>query len=412
MKLLLLLPSYPHQGNALAGAPNAKTALVLAQMVERLVVVCPRPVVPRFFSFHPRWRSYRQIPAFSKESGFEVHRLGVPALPGMSSGVLALLRPKFAYHCVQGKISNLHRSHGFDRILSFDLSSCGELAWRIGCKLDLPACGWAIGSDMRVKPFSARGLALKRTLRRLDCVFYQSQELRNIAANLVNPTSSALFSKNHFVQSRGVLEPPTLPDIETRLRIRSQLGITPDVTVALYVGRVRKDKGIIDLVQAMIASGPTSNFILLIVGSVPAYDESKQLIETIQNNADLLRRVIIIPACDPSQVWDYYAASDIFVFPSLREGMPNSLLEAMLSGLPAVAFSIPPVIEINARMEIVTTVSPFNFDEFVMEIARLSASTTLRQENGLRARQAVKRHFSMHDSMSRVLDKLCLCCKA
>jgi len=40
-------------------------------------------------------------------------------------------------------------------------------------------------------------------------------------------------------------------------------------------------------------------------------------------------------------VWEYLSASDIFVFPSFHEGMPNSLLEAAWAGLPAVAFDIP-----------------------------------------------------------------------
>lgn len=113
-----------------------------------------------------------------------------------------------------------------------------------------------------------------------------------------------------------------------------------------FVGRVVGDKGINEMVEAFLRLvKEMSNVRLLLVGQFeekldPVKDITRERINTIpeiqyagpQFGDDLLA---------------YYAASDCFVFPSYREGFPNTVLEAGAMGLPSI------VTDINGSREIV-----------------------------------------------------------
>jgi glycosyltransferase involved in cell wall biosynthesis len=225
----------------------------------------------------------------------------------------------------------LHREVGFDAILSFDLARTGGLAWRLGRELGIPACGWATGSDIRHSARSAIGRSVREALEKLDLVFYQSDELKTLGAALLGTRAEVLPRDRHVVQSRGVCEPEILPGEEVRRSIRSSLDVAEDQVVILYLGRIARGKGLFELVEGFAQwTKAAANLVLLLVGSRPGHDETPELQKKIRSLPALGGRIHILPGCEPRRIWDYFGAADIFAFPSFREGMPNSLLEALL----------------------------------------------------------------------------------
>jgi GalNAc-alpha-(1->4)-GalNAc-alpha-(1->3)-diNAcBac-PP-undecaprenol alpha-1,4-N-acetyl-D-galactosaminyltransferase len=116
--------------------------------------------------------------------------------------------------------------------------------------------------------------------------------------------------------------------------------------------------------------------------------------------------VRILPGCPPTQIWDYFAASDVFAFPSFREGMPNSLLEAMMAGLPAVAFGIPSIQDISRFGDGLMQVPPFEFSAFGEGLQRLIADPSLRRQIGERGRALARRHFSIESNMQSAVARI------
>ncbi len=116
---------------------------------------------------------------------------------------------------------------------------------------------------------------------------------------------------------------------QLRLEIRRELGYSrEDIAVGL-VGRLTRDKGIHELLAAM--SRLDDRFRLLLVGSP---EPDVKIPDLLENYPSLKSRILHIE--HTSCVESYYAAMDIFVLPSYREGMSNALLEAQAAGLPCV----------------------------------------------------------------------------
>ena len=107
--------------------------------------------------------------------------------------------------------------------------------------------------------------------------------------------------------------------------------------VITFVGRIVKDKGINELIEAFVnLSKKYNNLKLLLVGDYeehlnPIKNENKILIDSLDS---------IITVGFQNDIRDFLSITDLFVLPSYREGLPNSLIEAGSFGIPLLATNI------------------------------------------------------------------------
>ena len=133
----------------------------------------------------------------------------------------------------------------------------------------------------------------------------------------------------------GRFHPPTDPTARTRLR--EQLGTGESDCVIVVIGRLVAEKGYPELVDAMAMVDAT----LWVIGSRLASDHARRIddaVDKVHNNPDLDRRIRFLGY--RTDVPDLLRAAEIFTLPSHREGMPRSIIEAMMTGLPVVATDI------------------------------------------------------------------------
>ena len=124
-------------------------------------------------------------------------------------------------------------------------------------------------------------------------------------------------------------------DSDVRFTIRKDLEVAQEATVILFVGRLNRDKGMLDLASAFDAiSKHHSNVVLLLVGTEE--DVVFSQIQEICN--DELDRLHYVSFTDTPE--HYMAAADIFCLPSYREGLPMTILESAACGVPTVASRI------------------------------------------------------------------------
>jgi glycosyltransferase involved in cell wall biosynthesis len=123
---------------------------------------------------------------------------------------------------------------------------------------------------------------------------------------------------------------------------RGSLGFAEDEFVLLYTGRFAAVKGIDVLLAALAelgSSGRLARVRLCLVGSGELQLEIAGRLQRLQDSPLAAQVTVCAPTDD---VVPYLQAVDAFVFPSRREGMPNSVLEAIAAGLPCVLSDIAP----------------------------------------------------------------------
>jgi glycosyltransferase involved in cell wall biosynthesis len=405
VNILVLVPEYPHLGHRFGGIFNERCATALTELCDAVVVLAPRPYAPPMLSLLvPRWKIYAQIPAYEVRNGLPVYRPAYLQLPRVGGAFSA---DPGAFLCCRRIARRINSRMRFDAILSFNLVSAGGLAWRIGRDLGIPASGWATGGDVRYPPNSSYGRAVIRALERLDVVFYQSHELLERAATLLDISSSEMLADEHIVLPRGIPAPPSLPRTEMRSRIRQAWGITDDQVLILSIGRICRAKGIfelLDAISAVIAKDP--KITCVVIGSAPAFDETTAIQKKLAQTPGLTEHVRLLPACSPDKIWEFLCAADVFAFTSHHEGMPNSLLEAMAMGVPAVAFAIPAILEIENGSGGLIAVPPFDVMLFSKAILELAASPDNRIQIGQQGRAQVMDRFMVRKNMTHALERL------
>jgi len=116
-------------------------------------------------------------------------------------------------------------------------------------------------------------------------------------------------------------------------KLRKELNL-PEKTTLLFVGWLIPRKDPETLIRAFAQL--KKDVQLVIVGSGILENEMKNLANELKINDD----IIFAGAKSPEEMYSWYGAANMFVLPSLSEGRPNVILEAMASELPIVATNI------------------------------------------------------------------------
>jgi glycosyltransferase involved in cell wall biosynthesis len=116
--------------------------------------------------------------------------------------------------------------------------------------------------------------------------------------------------------------------------------------------------------------------------------------ETVKNSfaAEIRHRVRVIPLVKRTDMPALYAAHDIFVFPSLVEGMPLTLLEAMATGMAVVTSEAPGMAEVVENEFNGFLVQPADAADLAAAIERLCRSADLRRQFGQEAQRTARRY--------------------
>ena len=228
------------------------------------------------------------------------------------------------------------RAHGddarrFDVIDAHYFYPDGVAAARVAAQLRLPLVISARGSDINLiaeTPFARRRIL--EAARAADALIAVSKALARRMASLGMPTERVEVLRNG-VDPRVFF---TVPQQEAR----SRLGLREDARYVLGVGNLVHEKGF-DLLIRALADLPETR--LLLVGDGPL----RGSLETLALQA-APGRVEFRANMPQADLRFAYSAADALGLPSLREGWPNVVLEALACGLPVVASNVGGIPEI------------------------------------------------------------------
>ncbi len=254
--------------------------------------------------------------------------------------------------------------------------------------------------SMRGLPFvTARGL--KRSLllgtEKVACgladrVIAVSQANRQtaLAAGICSPGKIMVLGhgSSNGVDAEARFNPRRLAP-ETRARVRQRYHIPAEAVVLGFVGRIVRDKGILELAQAwQWLRERYPNLYLLLVGPKEPQDPVPR---PVLADLEADSRVVWTGPCDDPA--PFYAAMDILTLPTHREGFPNTPLEAAAMNLPVVATAVDGCVEAVADGVTGILVPPYDSRALAQALARLVSAPELREKMGQAGRRRVLAQF-------------------
>ena len=191
-------------------------------------------------------------------------------------------------------------------------------------------------------------------------------------------------------------------DDREKASLRERLGIPGDARVVGFVGRLTKDKGIEELIEAC---GPIlrscSDVWLLLVGDFEAEDPpSRDVMHRMRRHP----RIVVsgfVPDAAP-----YYSVMDVVAFPSHREGFPNVLLEAAAAQRPVVGFRATGTVDAIQDGRTGTLVPLGDSLALARAVTRYLQDPKLRARHGNAGRLWVTQNFRPEDIWSDLTREL------
>tara|TARA_Y100000310_G_C20656536_1_gene802240 strand:- start:290 stop:2314 length:2025 start_codon:yes stop_codon:yes gene_type:complete len=187
---------------------------------------------------------------------------------------------------------------------------------------------------------------------------------------------------------------------QEKLNQRNQLGLPEKMKIILFVGHFSKEKCPDLLMNAWmdIISKILPETGIVFIGSTDSghYEVEDEMVREIKEFSKpfLNERIFFVEKTD--EIEKHYQCADSFVLPSLREGTPNALLEAMACGLPVIASNLKGVTDwVIEDGKDGFLFEPGNNSQLGETLLKVFKNDELCKEMGLQARKTIMKRFSM-----------------
>ncbi len=332
MRVLIVSQMYPRHEAPTYAAFIQRQAAELVKAGAEVTVLAPMMYSPPPLWFHERWRRHGQSPVAGCTGGVSEFWPRYLSLPGMR------------FHFVEGhtiaralkREAKGLKQGGFDVIHANRLFPEGLAAMTLKSALGIPLVAMARGMDLNLIPSwgPIYQRAIRSVVRGVDGILSVSRALLDDLERIEPPTIPKRVIYN------GV-DPVEMVNPSLKRALRRELGLPEEGVIAAYVGRLEPDKGTPELLRAMAPLARMKGVHLAAIGEIrrPSYREDVA-------RAGWQTQAHFLGARPREDVEKLLRASDLFVFPSRLEGVPNAVLEAMSAGLPVVATAAGGVREI------------------------------------------------------------------
>lgn len=279
-------------------------------------------------------------------------------------------------------LKELHLQHQFDLFHAFFINETGFLTTLLAQEQGVPVINSVRGSDLHKHVFNPKHYGqMVWTLEQSAWVTFVSRDLHQrgcLLAPDICSKSSAFWNS---------IRPISFQQFPTPFSVNQLRG-----TVIGSVGRFRDKKGLEFLLDACAKLSPQLDLTLLLVGDF-AERESAYWQQEIEQSG-IRDRIIITGMLERTQALAFLPHIDIFTVPSLHDGCPNTLLEAMLAKRAIIGTQVDAIGEILEDGRDALVVSPGSSDELAEAIRWLAQSPDLRKKLGQAARAKVLKQLS------------------
>lgn len=326
--LLIITNSFPTPEKPQWGIFVGQTLLHLKSNYN-VDVIRPVPFFPKqsFFKRYSEWYLFSNIPDHWQWNQIRVYYPRYLVIPKFGQ----FLHPAEIVNACMRVLKKERALNKYDIINAHSAYPEGVAAVYLGKKLNIPVVVSALGSDINVEA--------RHRLKRPQIIW----ALKNAQAltSVSRPLSNKMISMDAAAEETTVIYNGVDSNFFSPLSktdARSRLELDDDEGIVLFVGMLREIKGLRFLLEAVkeLKANNRLTFKLLLVGDGPLKSDIITYIEQFQ----LDEHVHLLGLKPHHEIPLYMAAADLFCLPSLNEGQPNVVLEALSCGVPVVASAV------------------------------------------------------------------------
>ncbi|MDJ0772503.1 MAG: glycosyltransferase [Mastigocoleus sp. MO_167.B18] len=342
--------------------------------------------------------SVNRIAKMLTNSGYEVHiavfrssNRSVPNVIYRRAGYETTVQNNIFVHRIQSSIHSsvtelsylsdiyfqlklLYQKYQYDLFHAFFLIETGYVTTMIAKENDVPVINSVRGSDLHKHIFSPKNHGpISWVLENSDWTTFVSRTLQK-RASLIAPSS-----KSKSTAFWNSIAPINFEELPKPAKLNELPGLVIGTT-----GRFRGKKGIEFLLDACSKLSQEIELTLLLVGDF--IEKEKSYWEQEVKNNDLGSRLQITGMNTRQETLAYLPHLDIFAIPSLTDGCPNALLEAMSAGCAIVGSNADAIGEIIEDGVSGLLVNPANSTELATALRYLANQPELRKQLGRSAK--------------------------
>ena len=375
MRVLMLSHMYPSAVNPTAGIFVHEQVLALARRGHDVRVISPVGVAPPLV---PRYRAHRSVPKLDFVEDVPVLHPRKLTLP---RSLLAHRNADAMLAAIRGPIRRIQHRSPFDVIHAHMLVPDGWAAARIGAEVGLPVLATVHRADVLDVPGRGEG-SRRRVVEAITAI----DQIASVSAAIGEATSALAEPRRPIaVVPNGADARAFRPrSPEEVAAIRAELGLPVDEPVISYVGKLVPRKGVDHLVEALgLLAGRGVRFTVVAAGM----GEMRPALERRAAELGIADRIRFVGKVPHETVPMVMAAGDVFVLPSLSEGLPTVVCEAMACGLPVVATAVDGTPEIVRDGETGLLVPPRAPEPLAEALGRIVGDPELAAGMGRRAHE-------------------------
>lgn len=328
-KVLVITHTFPTRQNPIA-------AIFLLNQLKELKRYCgikvifPYAYIPGFKLLNP-YHKYSIVPEKENFGGFEVYHPKYFMIPRIFFkfrllNIYLAVEALFSYFASKRLGERIAKDWNPDIIHIHGLLGGGLLSIHLKKEFMKPLVSTVYGEDVYrfARQIPSKYLSMM-TLENLDAIICQSKALEREVEKLASLKS--------YVVPMG----SSVKIIGNKKKLKKSLGIPLDKKVILFAGHLVERKGVEYLLKALkIVLSKEKGLVCYIIGKGPLEQKLKALASELQLDDD----VVFLGQKNHEEYAKYMNACDLFVLPSLYEGLPVVLCEAIACGKPVIATNV------------------------------------------------------------------------
>ncbi|MBQ8322882.1 MAG: glycosyltransferase family 4 protein [Clostridia bacterium] len=196
---------------------------------------------------------------------------------------------------------------------------------------------------------------------------------------------------------------------KAREELRDKYGIPQDAFVYGYVGRINKDKGINELIEAFAKiEDDQKNVYLMLVGMK---DDGNPITDENMAKAEEDARIVLTGNVPKEEVYRHMSVFDVLVHPTYREGFGKVLQEGMGMRLPIITTNVPGPSEVVGQGEYGILVEAKNVEDLAAKMSQISFDEERRRELSEKGRARAEQYFDRPIMLNNILEDMNLIVK-